>query len=237
MAITYRGAGEHVTAGTATSLTLPLPAGVAPGDLLIAMHHAAAGSVQTTWGASGWTYLPVAPPGANPSLITNGTDASPLRCGALWRIAGPGEPASVTLTKESGGSTVINGKVYAWSGVDATQPFDVLTRVEHPGGLGSTLDLPAQTSVTDGALAALLLLSVRAADALSGWTERSNTAAGNGNLSLQERVIPVAGTLDPAPITLVGAANRRLGFYAVLRPASGGPPPTRRRHPLAIVAG
>lgn len=239
MAVVYRGAGAHFTPGaftSVTSITLDLPAGTAVGDLLIAQLHASNVYPLTTWGATGWTTIPVAA-GTNPSTITSGSDASPLRYQTLYRVADGSEGATATFTKLSGGNTAIIGKISGWFGVDGTTPFDATGIGHHPGGDMAAIDVPALTTVTDGAVGAILLLSMRQPSPPSGWTEQSETS-NNGYLSTHTFMQATAGPLDPGSLSLTGFANKAAAFYVLLRPAAGGgPAPVSSQPPYAVLVG
>ena len=107
--IKYETVSSPVSLDT-TSLSVPAPAGVQPGWLLVATLAAEANPVVTA--PSGWTAI-----GA--PIVDAGNKVS-LR--SFWHTAAAGEPASYTFTLDSKRRAA--GGILAYSGVRAANPID-----------------------------------------------------------------------------------------------------------------
>lgn len=112
MAITVRSASQNTQAAVAgTSFTIPAPAGVAAGDLLVAL-TSNAGSTFTGLTSSEFTQT-----GAD-SPTTNSANA----CRVWLRTAGGSEPTDYTFGRGSGLQAI--GGIVALIGADTTSPVD-----------------------------------------------------------------------------------------------------------------
>jgi hypothetical protein len=98
----------------AASLSIPLPAGTVPGDLLLAVVGHQGGTARSMTPPSGWTAVPNAD-------YAQGTNA---RIHAWYRFAGPDEPASYTFTLTGGSAQDSAGGILAIAGARAPGPID-----------------------------------------------------------------------------------------------------------------
>lgn len=112
MAISVRSASQAIAASGSGSWTVPAPAGVTAGDLLLAF-TTAGGSSYTGLTANEFTQTGSDGPNA-------GNGESPCR---VWlRVAGGSEPANYTFGRPS--STVALGEIVALVGADTANPVD-----------------------------------------------------------------------------------------------------------------
>jgi hypothetical protein len=112
MAVAYRSSSNGSAASGNSSITIPAPAGVQQGDLLIALVGATNdGLTGNFWlAAAGWTLCPHPSMGnifAHPALY--------------YKIATSSEPSSYTFTQTR--TTAMAGAIVAYSGVNAAAPF------------------------------------------------------------------------------------------------------------------
>jgi Domain of unknown function (DUF5011)/HYR domain/Putative peptidoglycan binding domain len=160
-AIVQRGVATVATSGT-TALTVAKPAGVVPGDVMIAT--IAQGNNNTNSPAlSGWTLID------GRSLA--GT--TPRYGAVLYKVAGASEPTNYTFTLGSGSNSG-SAAIIAFSGVDVSgTPFDVA-----PGVIsvqGNQTGVSATSITTGSANAAVVMLGMAAGSSpsWSGWTTAS----------------------------------------------------------------
>src|SRR4030095_2296709 len=107
--IAFRSASSGVNAVT-TSLVLPRPAGVATGDVLVAVVDVVGAPAVTA--PAGWTQV---------RSDISGTGTTSLLQAVYWHLAGAFEPATWTwaLATAHGAS----GGILAYSGVDTASPI------------------------------------------------------------------------------------------------------------------
>ena len=121
---------------TATSLTIPAPAGVASGDVMVAS-IGIRGTVTIT-PPSGW------------SLVrTDMSTESIIRQDVFVKVAGA-EPASYTWNFSTNQPAA--GGILAFSGVSTTTPIDAHSGSFSNGGRGNTLTAPSVTTTKNGAM-------------------------------------------------------------------------------------
>lgn len=151
-------------AGTATSLVLTKPSGVATGDLLILILGDDADNLTST----NWA-TPSSPDvwQSGPHFAGDGTADATLTL--FWRISDGAEPATVTVTR------TLSDEVYGWylrvSGADATQFHAFLATA---GATGSTYTIDGVTT----SVANCLIIAAMAEDGGDGGTFTINTGAG-----------------------------------------------------------
>ena len=122
--------------GVASSLVLPVPAGVVSGDVLLAVVDV--GSTNSSTAPAGWTLV------RSDATTTSGSVTAQY---VYYHVAGGGEPSSYTWT--FGGKTGVAGAMLAYSGVDTTNPIDA-----HSGQAGTTksvsITAPSVTATVSG---------------------------------------------------------------------------------------
>lgn len=140
----FRAAGAPAIANSATnSLTIPLPTGVAEGDLLIA-HLAIDDNAPTFTPPPGWSQL----------LAADSGGLTPVTSATFHRIAGASEPATATFSWSGSAETGVGGIVAydnvapSWLGAGA-----------YSWGAGSTATAPDVTSPVNGTIVVRLLAS------------------------------------------------------------------------------
>lgn len=209
MAIAYGTPGTALNQTTAaTSWAVPYPSGVAANDLLV-LHMATAANVTTP---SGWTQI------YSETVVTNPK-------GGLWiKKAAGTETGTLTVTL---GSSAGAAQIHLYTGVDTTTPQDATaTNVSLNATTDTTIDIPAITTVTNGAWAVYACAS--------NSTSTTHTAPDNERQDFAP-TIPKAGALYDAVITTAGttgvktitqlAGRAYWGAMLVLRPAAGGGTP------------
>jgi hypothetical protein len=144
MAVSLVGVGA-LTSGTATPMTVALPAGVQQNDLILIFAVVdSTGATSGTITATGYTEL------------TSELQAGPVPdtfLAVLYKIAGASE-ASPSLAASSGASNGFFAFSAAYRGVDGTTPFDTVTPVDTASGGTTVTFTPAGiTTVTANAFA------------------------------------------------------------------------------------
>lgn len=204
MAITFVGSGGHV-AGTG-AISVPQPAGIAAGDVLLLVVETANEAVSVQM--SGWTEVSVSPQGLG---TAGGTAAT--RLAVYYRISA-GDEVAVGIA-DSGNHTI--AAILAFRGVDQTTPINALA-ADLRATDNTAVIFPSVTTTKDNCW--ILLIEAHALpDAnstavvsghtnanLSGITERldGNTNAGNGgglSLASGEKVTAGATGTSSAALT------------------------------------
>ncbi len=155
--VALRG-GATTSTSTNTNLTINKPAGVVTGDFML-VNIGKAGNDTAAPACAGWTLIS----GLNLGGTTN-------RYGAvLYKRAGAAEPANYTFTL-GGGTNSASGGIVAFSGVDATVPFDVTP--------AAILVQPSQTGVV---ATSITTVTANAAIIMFGQAAGNNPTWNNGN--------------------------------------------------------
>lgn len=214
MAIAYRSAGV-LSYGSRANSTINKPSGTADGDLLIAQFVLERdGSAHSATPPAGWTLL---------DDFTFDAFSAYYRTYLYWKIAGGSEPSSYTWTHTTGLSS---GLLVAYSGVNASTPFDVAYSradkiLDGPGD--ATAIAPSITTVT----ADTMLLTLRTSwdgntvSPTSGWSERVDSTV----VYAQDRTQAVAGATGTVSLAS-GNASARVPWVIwqiALRPAGDDP--------------
>ncbi|HRA50628.1 hypothetical protein [Actinotalea sp.] len=194
---------------TATSITVARPAGVLPGDALIAivMHHDSS-SEPVAAVAGGWGM-------EIPSHSSLGGEAL-----MVLKIATAAEPASYSFAGlDSSDATAV--VVLAYTGVDPTTPL-AATPAGQANANGSTVAAPSVTTDRAGATFVTAFLADDYASTISvpaGTTSRADVlAAGPQEVRVRvtDRVIPAAGATGVTAATLTTSRYSH-GFAVALR--------------------
>jgi hypothetical protein len=110
--VTFQGTHSEAKASSAvTSLIVPTPTGLVPGNLMVAVVSVGANAAATLAAPSGWT------------LVNRAADSTNvITTGVCWKFATPGEPADYSFTWTN------SGKAYGWiarfSGVEPSAPIN-----------------------------------------------------------------------------------------------------------------
>jgi PKD repeat protein len=213
--VTAGASVQSVSTAAVGSVSIPRPAGVVAGDVLIAQFTADDGPSVTTVPA-GWAPV-VAPLSVNARATVF----------AYYKVAGSAEPASYAW----GLSTPVkwNAGMTAFSGVDAGNPFEsAASTASNLGANSASLTVPGVTTATAGAMlvgGVGMNSSSATVTPPAGWTENwEGTAAQVSESARQPR--PTAGPTGNATWTFsTGVISA--GWLRALRPAAGGetPPP------------
>lgn len=194
MAITYR-AGN--TAAGAASCVITKPAGTAASDVMFAAIVTDTGLVTPP---AGWT---------TSTTLTNGAGN---RLSIFYLAAGGSEPANYTF---SGGSTITQGNIDGFIGVDNATPLD--TANTSSTSTAATVTWPDITTVTNGAWHfAISGDPGGAVGTPAGYTAR--TVSGSGYAEGSDDEIVTAGLVTG--ITATGGVDW-MAVSVALRPASG----------------
>jgi hypothetical protein len=203
-AIAFRAASSSSTIG-ATSLAVPAPAGIQPGDVLIAV-IAVRGNPTVT--SSGWT------------LLLNTGSGIVMHEVTFVHVAGGAEPASYTWTFSVSQAAV--GEIAAYSGVDPLHPVDVVAGQSNASSTQVTA--PSITAAGGGEV----LLGIFGLAATTTFAppaqmlERGDlsTVGARRNLSLEiadEALLAAGATGTRVAVSTNAAVN--VGQVVALRPA------------------
>ena len=189
----------------AGSITVPVPAGVANGDLLIAQ---------------------VSSPGtgaANPQTGWNTLIITQARAGEdwawYWRLASS-EPANYTWSWGAGSGP---GNMIAYRGVDQVTPIDVAAAAGTAATSGTTLTAPTRTTATNNALlvAAYTMRTLCTFSQPTGMTERYDiSGAAVFSTSLNDQLIAAAGATGTRASTTSQTINFGRAIAFGIRPAA-----------------
>ena len=166
MAVAFVAAGTW-TAGT-TSIAPPLPAGMAAGHLMLLAVHTPNQAVTTP---SGWTQVTSSPVSTGTAGAAGGTR---LTMYYRWWQSGDGAP-TVAVT----GGTSTQARIFGFSGVDSTTPFDATPVSNIVTPANTTLTFSSITTTTANAM--IVCMAARDVDAastaaLSSWTNTNLTS-------------------------------------------------------------
>lgn len=209
--------------GTSANFSVPVPAGVMAGDLILVFISSASSSVEPATLSPGYT--------KEVALVRSSTRTA--RFVASWKIATDPVDTSITINGSGDGLRQVACAVQVWRNVNAATPFDVGYTSASGQVLNSTaaINPPAITPVTDGAV-----VTVGACCALPSNTNISGLACPSGSndcvfvLSSATYRCPVlafwydwtGGPVDPAAFGTISGSSQYCGWIAVtfaLRPA------------------
>jgi hypothetical protein len=206
-AVVFRSSASAGTSG-ATTLAIPTPAGVQPGDVLV--------------GAIAVRGNPTVVPPAGWTLLLNTRGGNTMRELSFVHVVGGSEPPISTWTFSS--SQAAAGGIAAYVGVDPLDPVDVL------GGQAnaSSIQVTAPSVTTTGNARLLVgIFGIGVATALappSTMLERIEVAMGSGRrtvaLAMTEEPLATPGATGTR-IAVAGVAGVNVGQVLALRPATG----------------
>ena len=189
------------------SISVNAPAGVVPGDVLVATVAKSGAEVLTT--PAGWTKVD--------SVLDNST----MYLGLYWRVAASGDPASFAWTWAGGTSRYAAGGITAYVDVDNDNPVDG----HAPAGVSNTTSFPAPTVTTT--FANDMIVTAHAVNANNsnwtppaGMTERLDLVAGTGSfVSIEQndvlQAVPGATGAKTATSSVSGGGG---GITLALKP-------------------
>lgn len=203
---------------TGDELTIPTPAGVQAGDVMIAA---------LTWHTHDYSGSRIDPP-AGWQLIRTDTEFTHIVQGLFWKVAGGSEPADHTFVNTTADtSRELIGGIAAYAGVDPISPIDAHGGSATPSNV-FTLTAPSVTSTVAGGR----LVSVFGQHDLglfatpSGMTARFTETVGFGERSanslLADEVLGAAGPTGTRSATSAGNGSG-VAQSIVLDPAGGVP--------------
>ena len=190
----------------AGSITVPVPAGVANGDLLIAQ---VSSSDTGAAAQAGWNTL----------IITQARTGEDWAW--YWRLASS-EPANYTWSWGAGQGP---GNMVAYRGVDQVTPIDVAAAAGTAATSGTTLTAPTVTTVTPNALlvAAYTMRTLCTFSQPTGMTERYDiSGSAIWSTSLNDEVIAAAGATGTRDSTTSQTINFGRAIAFGIRPAATG---------------
>lgn len=197
--------------GSGTSISVPPPSGLAPGDLWVIMVQ-----IDTTEGGSEGLNLPAGWSAVSDMFTT--TDWYPIGR-AFYKLAGPSE-TNVSITSSSGAFYIAHYVSCRVSGQHAT-PLD--TANTKTNVYGTTIDAPDVTVAENGSLA--FVWAFAASDG-GTFTEPSGTSlitkrTGGWCISCYATKAVDAGSYAPSTFGLTSAASCCAQTF-VIKPAAGG---------------
>jgi hypothetical protein len=204
-AINYLGQSTANTGqSTATSLTIPKPAGAAVGEVLVAVIGGFSPSSTVIPAPAGWT-------------VINNTPYGSINLPTFYHVVQAGDPASWTWTTT--GSQSLNGTLLRYSGVDTANPLDVAAAATDSTATAAPI-APSVTTVTAGARV------IRAYAANPGGVPTATPATarvmvslnGGVNNGVSDSLQATAGATGTASFTLSTPIYWRALTFA-LRPA------------------
>ena len=129
------------TATGTDTVTIPLPAGTAANDVLLAQ-VAFRGATRTITAPSGWAPL------RHDTSVNAGVTSNAANSAVFWKKATAAEPASATFTLSAGVVVPVVGVIAAYSGVHRDQPVNTHGVAT---GFGATANTPSVTTTVAGA--------------------------------------------------------------------------------------
>jgi Bacterial Ig domain len=193
---------------TATSLVLPVPAGIQSGDVMIAQVDVRGGPTITA--PVGW------------ALIRVDTNPTQMKAAAYYRVATASEPSSFTWTFSK--SQAASGGIAAYIGVDPSTPIDTTSSAQATTATSSIV-APSVNTAGNGEMIVGLYTSTGVGNVTppAGMAERwdVNSTAGTYKIisEMADFVQATAGaTGDEVAIATVGGTN--IGQLIGLIPAS-----------------
>lgn len=200
----------RTTATGSNSLTLPVPAGTQPGDVLLAQV------------AHTYTTATLTPPGGW-TLVRSDTVASAVTSRLYWKTATAGE-AAATFAFLSGSGIRMSGGAAAYSGVSTTAPVD---GHDGFGGNGKVATTPSVTTTTANTMVVRFVANATEAyPAAVGTTERWSFAAGSpipGVTAADEPFVGPGATGSRSSNSPSNLAGNGVGQTVALRLAPGTP--------------
>jgi hypothetical protein len=200
--------GSSSTTGV-TTLTIPIPAGTAAGDVMIAqvMNR----NTATLTAPAGWT------------SIRRDTSGAEVQVSLFWKVA-TGSDTAPTFTLSM--SFQMAGGIVSYSGAHTTDPIDA-----HSGSTGNSATATTPSVTTTRPDTRVLRAIGKRQEALAApagttqrWSVSSGGSAGAGGASLGDSTLAAAGATGTAASTSGGAfVSDWVAQTVAIRAASGTP--------------
>lgn len=217
MAASFVAAGAVVeTLSAATTIAVPVPAGIAANDTLVAL---------VTVGASAQTPAPAfLPAGWMGSVFTVDPAPTPPQVYVAWKTATGSETGTVTFTIAS---QVATGQMLAFRGIEPTSMYDALvSKTQNPAATSFTF--PSLTPTVSGTALVYVIaetnLTGTPGAAPTGFTETGRSSAGASGItrvSVFGHQTPYNSVTPIAPTQTWSASSKATGFLIALHPALG----------------
>jgi N,N-dimethylformamidase beta subunit-like protein/uncharacterized protein DUF4082/cadherin-like protein/Big-like domain-containing protein/purple acid phosphatase-like protein len=209
--IAFRAAGAAHN-DTASTLALPVPAGVLAGDLMLA--SVAARGAPATTAPDGWT------------LLRNDANGTQLRLITYYRIASGAEPASYKWVFSAARSAA--GGIVAYSGVDTIHPVDLAAGRANLSS--KSITAPSVTTRANGVLlVGFFGLATSATltppDGMLEQIEERNDPVGNDIVTGTADALQPAAGATGQKVAVASRAAVNIGQLVAIRPAGAPPPP------------
>ncbi|MFN2488245.1 MAG: Ig-like domain-containing protein [Actinomycetota bacterium] len=203
--IAFRAASSGANT-VATTLVIPTPSGVVPGDVLIASVDIA--GTPTTTAPAGWT------------LIRTDTRGTRLRKLSYFHVAGASEPSSYRWTFNA--ARAAGGGIAAYSGVDTSDPIDASGGKANAASTSITAP-SITTTVPDALLVGLFgMRGKRTVTPPTVMSERWDVASTTGTPKVTSEAADEAQPSAGATGTRIATASNtgvNIGQLIALRPA------------------
>lgn len=225
-AIAFNAVGSIVTHSNATSVTLSAPAGVNPGDILIAV-------LGGTGASRSAQYTATAPAGSSWTLVKSQQDTAIFS--GLYVFWAPSTETNFTFTtvQNTTGSTA----VLAYTGVDNATPLDVAA-VSQVNTSSTTETAPSiSTTTTNTILVGAFLWSVTGTVALPTYSAEFGThrqsggqsggRGGSASIDVADLAKAATGASGTKTVT-TSSAQKSIGLLLALRADTTPPIPPLR---------
>ena len=195
----------QVENASATALTVSVPVGTMPGDVLVLSATAGGGQIAAT--LTGWT------------TIATQTAGSNAAGGLYYRIATATEPSSYTLTGLTSTAQKISASMVRLSGVDPLSPLDAPAVTSAPAPGAPTVTAPTVTTATVGS--AVFYLPIIDSASTTDWSvpaalTQIQDTGGTGKRLVTAYEIPVAvGATTARTFTQTGTTGLSNAFIVV----------------------
>lgn len=209
---------SEASAGSSTGaqITIPTPAGVQAGDVMIAA---------LTWHTHDYSGTRIDPP-TGWQLIRIDTEFTHIVQGLFWKVAGGSEPAGHTFVNSTADTTrELVGGIAAYRGVDPISPIDAHGGSSTPSNV-FTLTAPSVTSTVAGGRLVTVFGQhdpgpFTSPSGMTGrFTETVGTGARSANSLLADEVLGAAGPTGTRSATSAGNGSG-VAQSVVLDPAGG----------------
>lgn len=212
--VVVNGGGPYSRASN-TSMAPPYPGGIRAGEDLIMVLSILEATANWTTPPAGWT--------VDTTLRATGNTAAPMIALAYKRGAAGTETGTLTATIPTGGA--VGAEIFAVSGLDATNMFDVARTTYDSSATTTSSILPTQTIATIGAVG-LECAAVNGATQTdtppTGWSEVMPSPQGTIGIQAAIKQFVATGASGTATVTW-SATGVNVGIFASLRPAADPP--------------
>jgi len=205
---TLVGLGTNTTV-TATGITLVEPAGVAPGDLLVACIAFRAASATSVTLPAGWTRV-----GEQKTGNTTAAASTSIANGVMAYIVRGGSAPSYAFTLPA--ANVGMGRVIAYRGQHASSPFDLSSAATTATATTAVSVTGLTTSAADE-----LLVAMVGAGRGGTWTNFRATTPATGSGTTDTTTAPVVAWTERTDNTTTSGADVGLAMFDALKSAAG----------------